>query len=205
MPVLPSVPRRAICPHCLRPASACVCTAIRRVAHRVEVLILMHPDEVGHAKGTGQLLHLCLPNSRMEVGETFDAELLHAPWNSSGEAVRPWLLYPGDAEGQQDPGPAHSPAACTRLVVLDATWRHSRQMLRANPLLARLPRLALADVPASRYAIRKAHAEHQLSTLEAVHLALKALDPGGASRLDALSEAMDGFLDLQRPYWPHAR
>ena len=64
-----------------------------------------------------------------------------------------------------------------RLVLLDGTWRKSRKMLWANPLLQALPRLALHHVPASRYAIRKAHAPHQLSTLEATQQALRHLEP----------------------------
>jgi DTW domain-containing protein YfiP len=57
--------------------------------------------------------------------------------------------------------------ARVQLVVLDGTWRKSRKMLHLNPLLRRLPRLSLEDVPASNYLIRKAHKVGQLSTLEA--------------------------------------
>ena len=61
--------------------------------------------------------------------------------------------------------------------------------------------LGLSEVSAAT--IRKAHAEHQLSTLEATHLALRELEPGNAS-VDALSEAMNALMELQRPFWPHA-
>lgn len=165
----------------------------------------MHPEEVGHAKNTGQLLHLCLPQSRVEVGERFEPEvldgLLHAPWSDARKPDQTVLLYPASPEHPATDGAAHS--GLTRLVILDATWRKSRQMISANPQLESLPRLALTDVPASRYAIRKAHAEHQLSTLEATHLALRELEPGNAS-VDALSEAMNALMELQRPFWPHA-
>lgn len=87
-----------------------------------------------------------------------------------------------------------------RLVVLDGTWRKSRRMLWANPALQRLPRLALDDVPPSRYAIRKAHAPHQLSTLEAVECALRQLEPGNAA-IAALGEAMQAFMEMQRGYF----
>lgn len=171
----------------------------------MEVLILMHPDEAGHAKNTGQLLHLCLPGSRIIVGEQFDPALLLAPWNRDTVAPAvPWLLYPEtpNGPGGRNTNLPHRP--CTRLVILDATWRKSRRMMTANPTLAQLPRLALDDVAASGYAIRKAHAPHQLSTLEAAHLGLRKLAPLNPS-LDVLGEAMQALMALQRPFWPHAR
>ncbi|WP_313079632.1 tRNA-uridine aminocarboxypropyltransferase [Pulveribacter sp.] len=208
-------PKRPTCPQCQRPASACLCALARPARHRAQVLILMHPLEVGHAKGTGRLLHLCLPHSRVLVGEAFEpAALQHelaAPWSDADRLAprRAVLLYPATPPDAGRPAPPTLPAgwlaepARLRLVVLDATWRKSRKMLWANPALQRLPRLALQGVPASRYAIRKAHAPHQLSTLEAVQLALQQLEPGNAG-LAALGEAMDAFVAGQRAFWPAA-
>lgn len=209
-------PRRATCPRCQRPASACLCALARPARHQAQVLILMHPLEVGHAKGTGRLLHLCLPHSRVLVGEAFEpqslAQALAEPWGNTERAAprRALLLYPPVPPGGPLPvAPTPLPAgwlaepARLRLVVLDATWRKSRKMLWANPALQGLPRLALQDTPASRYAIRKAHAPHQLSTLEAVQLALQQLESGNAG-LAALGEAMDAFVAGQRAFWPAA-
>ncbi|WP_239223667.1 DTW domain-containing protein, partial [Comamonas aquatica] len=94
------MPPRPLCPACLRPAAACLCGCVQPVASAVQVLVLQHPQEAGHAKNTARLLHLCLPGSRLEVGEVWDAAalqaLLHAPWpgQAPGAAVRPLLLYP---------------------------------------------------------------------------------------------------------------
>ncbi len=84
-------------------------------------------------------------------------------------------------------------------MVLDATWRKSRKMLHQNPALQRLPRLALDEVPQSRYAIRKAHAPGQLSTLEATCAALAQLE-GDTTRWQPLLEAFDGFVAQQQAY-----
>ena len=78
-------------------------------------------------------------------------------------------------------------------MVLDATWRKSRKMLHLSPGLQRLPRLTLDDVPASRYAIRKAHKPGQLSTLEATCAALAQLE-GDAARWQPLLHAFDGLV-----------
>ena len=180
---------RPLCPHCLRPASACLCSCVQPVHSRVQLLVLQHPMEAGHAKNTARLLHLCLPGNRLEVGEVFDADtlqaLLHAPWpeQASNAQVRAILLYPPTPPDPQLPVvqppelPAHwlTQPETLRLVVIDGTWRKSRKMLYQNPGLQQLPRLSLQDVPAGRYAIRKAHAPGQLSSFEAAALALAQL------------------------------
>jgi len=83
--------------------------------------------------------------------------------------------------------------------VLDATWRKSRKMLYLNPALQALPRLALVDAAPSNYRIRKAHAPHQLSSLEAAARALGQLE-GGGERYQALLDAFDGFVSQQASY-----
>lgn len=200
------------CPQCRRALRTCVCALARAVPHEVEVLILMHPMEVHEAKGTGHLLHLCLPRSRLLVGECFDpTELqpaLHESWNGTASAGprRSMLLYPETAQQDAALGLAAAaplPAPCEpsrlRLVVIDGTWRKSRKMLYANPALQALPRLALNEVPAGRYAIRKAHLPGQLSTFEATALALGQLQGWGAQAPERaqLQSVFSAFIDRQ--------
>lgn len=126
-----------------------------------------------------------------------------------------WLLYPKDPQPMT---PADDPqvstrhgadcgqptqaqaAAPSRLVVLDGTWRQSRHMLRTSVWLQALPRWALGDVPASRYAIRKAHRPGQLSTLEATCAALARCEPSAQPLLAALLQAFDGFVAQQQAW-----
>ena len=200
--------RRLACTVCLRPQSACICRWIAPVEHAVEVLILQHPLEVDNPKGSARLLHLSLPGSRLVTGEVFDdlpALLADSPGHrgASGSAKLNLLLYPqtpqnqppGITPGQLAPGALDDPARL-RLVVLDGTWRKSLKMLYGNPLLQQLPRLALQDVGASHYLIRKAHRPDQLSTLEATCAALAQLQ-GGAGPLQPLLAAFDGFVAQQ--------
>ena len=98
MPSCTHLPRRPVCPRCQRPAAACICAAVRPVAHQVQVLILMHPLEQHQAKGTARLLHLCLTGSRIVVGETFgDAGYLspyfiNNPQSMQAELEDPFIL-----------------------------------------------------------------------------------------------------------------
>jgi len=163
---------------------------VHAVHSRVQLLLLQHPMEVGHAKNTARLLHLCVTGSQLEVGEVFESPALeawlHQPWpgHPAQCVVRPLLLYPATPPDPQLPVIAPPALASDwlkqpellRLVVIDGTWRKSRKMLYQNPALQRLPRLALKEVPPGRYAIRKAHAPGQLSSFEATALALAQLE-----------------------------
>ena len=188
--------RRATCAACLRAQSACICHWVRPLSSRVDLLILQHPLEVRNAKNSARLLHLCVAGSRLEVGEAFDGAALHALLYADGRV--PLLLYPETAGELAAPFDADllTQPDRLRLVVLDATWRKSRKMLYLNPGLQTLPRLALHDVPASAYRIRKAHAPHQLSTLEAAAVALAQLE-GDAGQYRPLLQAFDGFVQQQ--------
>ncbi len=205
---------RANCLRCLRAQRTCICGLAVPIRHATEVLILQHPLETHQAKGSARLLHLCLPQSLIMVGEQFDASTLHAllydPWpHMPGEVqgrapAQPVLLYPSTADrAPLNVAAVQAPRADatvpTRLVLLDGTWRKSRKMLHLNPLLSTLPRMSLSDFPASRYTIRKAHRPEQLSTLEAAYHALLQLerDP---ERLHPLLHAFTRFVERQMHY-----
>lgn len=195
----PNQPRRTTCPTCLRAQVACICPHVVPVASRAEVLVLQHPLETGNAKNSARLLHLCLSGSALAVGEAFDPDELHGMLHAGGRV--PVLLYPATpgSAGHVDDALLAAPERM-RLVVLDATWRKSRKMLYANPLLQQLPRLSLDAVPPSRYLIRKAHAGHQLSTLEATGYALARCEGGEA--YGPLLRAFDGFVAQQAAFVP---
>ena len=149
---------------------------------RTRFVILMHPKEFKQEKaGTGRLTHLCLANSEIRMGIRFDEHkavqaLIRDPENL------PMLLYPGEAAlnvsqgelGQEDLGGR-------RLVVflLDATWSCARKMLKLSPTLQALPRLRFASNTSSRFVIKQQPQDGCLSTLEATHELLLAMERAG--------------------------
>jgi DTW domain-containing protein YfiP len=194
-------PRRALCGTCRRPRSSCICQWIVAAPFDARLLILQHPLEIDQAKGSGRLLHLCVPGSVLLSGEIFDSDSLHQALYGDGRT--PVLLYPAsDAPSIPAALALALPASALRLVVLDGTWRKSRKMLHLNPLLAALPRLALSDMAPSRYRIRKAHAPDQLSSFEAAAHALAQLqgDASAGPALEDLMAAFDGFVGQQAAY-----
>lgn len=174
---------RAGCADCGLPRRTCLCGLVRPVSHRLGIRVLQHPDESTQAKGTVRLLQRCLQDCELQVGEQWAAP----PWPLNGC----WLLYPG---GDAAPTEAAAPRS---LLLLDASWRHSRKLMHLNPWLQDLPRYALRSPPPSIYGeLRKAQGPAQLSSLEAVAQALLELE-GNAPASEALRAAMRDWLDLQ--------
>lgn len=177
---------RITCPRCLLPLRSCLCRWITPTANTTPLLVLQHPSEQAQAKGSLRLLRLSLQRCRCEVGEVFDAQALSSWLGASASCL---LLYPaGPGEAASAPPPA------AQLVLLDGTWRKTRRLLHANPLLQQLPRWALPAPAPSRYRIRRAQAPHQRSTLEAACAALAAIE-GDAARYEPLLAAFDGWND----------
>jgi DTW domain-containing protein len=200
--------KRPRCAQCLR--AQCICQWVRRIESQVELLILQHPLELHHAKGSARLLHLCMVASKIVIGEVFDTgllgQLLDGPFEvnaardlSPKNRRQAVLLYPKTALGAQHaPMLMPEPWVCPdrlRLVVIDGTWRKTRKMLALNPQLASLPRIHLTDVP-SNYVIRKAHRSDQLSTFEATCAALLQIE-GASAAVANLLEGFMGFVGQQ--------
>jgi DTW domain-containing protein YfiP len=170
-PVLSSRAVRSTCLRCLRPTAFCVCAELPAIPSRVHVVLLQHPREARLAICSAWLAHLALPGSELHRGVRFEEsarvrELLREP----GAA----LLFPGEGA---EPAEARAGAPPSVLFVVDGTWHQARKMLRQNPSLAALPRLALTAPPVSGYGdLRREPGPEHLSTIDAVALALGALE-----------------------------
>jgi DTW domain-containing protein YfiP len=162
---------------------------------RTKFVFLMHPYEAKRVKAnTGRLTHLCLRESELHLGIGFDEHeavqaLINDPKNF------PVLLYPSRDAVDLSTVQKHDPQLSSlraqlesrRLVVflLDATWRLVRPMLRTSLSLQRLPRIMFSNAAPSRYVIKRQPEPGCLSTLEATHELLVALDRSG---LDAYAQ-----------------
>lgn len=179
------------------------------MATRTRFVFLMHPKEFKHEKAaTGRLTHLCLSNSVIHVGTDFDEHaevqaLLHDPANL------PVLLYPGptalnlsaaDALPRLQLPPFNfQPTAGRQLVILllDATWALGRKMLRLSPTLQRLPRVMFTPSAPSRYVIKQQPHPACLSTLEATHELLLALQHAGLDEYPLPDQLLALFQRMQ--------
>ncbi|MSU50094.1 MAG: DTW domain-containing protein [Opitutus sp.] len=173
---------REMCYRCFWPARHCWCGSITPMPTRTKFVFLMHPYEFKRVKAnTGRLTHLCLRDSELHVGIGFDKHeaveaLINDPKNF------PVLLYPTRDARDLSKGELHAADfAGRRLVVflLDATWRLVRPMLRTSLILQQLPRIMFSNAAPSRFVIKRQPEPGCLSTLEATHELLVALDRSG--------------------------
>ncbi len=181
---------RELCLRCRRPRRACWCQHLQRVESATRACFLQHPREGRTAIGTARMAHLSLPNSELHLGVQFEGhqrvrELAATPGTA--------LLFPG--AGAQDPAALQGepPKA---VIVIDGTWSQARKVIKQNPFLQDLPRLAFKPLQPSNYRIRAEPSEECVSTIEAVVHLLGALE-GDAERFRPILTAFEKMVDLQ--------
>jgi DTW domain-containing protein YfiP len=200
---------RVTCYRCFWPQTLCWCGSITPMETRTRFVFLMHPKEFKQEKAaTGRLTHLCLANSAVHMGVTFDEHeevqaIIHDARNF------PVLLYPGreainftpSASKPTDPrlGGFNAELGHRQLVVflIDATWPLGRKMLNLSRSLQALPRIMFTPSAPSRYVIK--HQPHAgcLSTLEATHELLVSLEQAGIDRYPLPEQLLGLFQRMQ--------
>lgn len=192
---------RETCYRCFWPKAHCWCASIVPVPTRTRFVLLMHPKEWKREKAaTGRLTHLCLADSEAHMALECDAHpavqaVLRDP------ASYPVLLYPGEgARNLSRGGLTAAELDGRRLVVfvLDATWGRARKMLKLSPGLQRLPRVVFTASAPSRYVIKRQPQEGCLSTLEAIHETLLALEQQGLDRYERPDQLLAVFDRMQQ-------
>lgn len=189
-----------MCYRCFWPQALCWCESITAMPTKTKFVFLMHPKEFKEEKaGTGRLTHLCLSNSEIHMGVEFDRDervqaLIADPNNF------PVLLYPGASARNLSRGELRGEEIGSRQLVvflLDATWSGARKMLRLSPSLQRLPRIMFSPSGPSRFVIKQQPKEGCLSTLEATHELLVALDRTGFDRYTLPDQLLQLFERMQ--------
>lgn len=165
---------RPLCPHCQLPLARCLCDCAIECQSTLEIIVWQHPSETDHPKNTVPLLKACLPQIRIIRGELISKDEFLASTNSKNGELR--LLFPSNESPLTRAKVQTENDSKLSLVAIDGTWRKARKIMHLNPWLHQLPRIALIDAPTSRYHIRKAEQDGQLSTLEAVCTAIEQLE-----------------------------
>ena len=156
---------------------------------RTRACFLQHPREGKTAIGTARMAHLSLPNSELHLGVVFED---HARVRALAAAEGTALLFPG--EGAVEPSALRDrpPRA---VIIVDGTWSQARKVVKHNPFLQALPRLAFRPDKPSNYRIRAEPSDDCVSTIEAVVHLLGALE-GDAEKFRPILRAFDRMVDL---------
>jgi DTW domain-containing protein YfiP len=202
--------KRVRCPRCERAVVACFCHNITALDNALSVVILQHPSEVKHAKGTAKIVELSLNNCQLLVGEDFCDDATFTPLIKAKKSL---LLYPNDnaisptqlvahlqQKSQQEAQQNISPSlADYQLIVIDGSWKKAYKIFCLNPVLATLPCIGIEVVNESNYRIRKSSRSDSLSTLEAIHSLLTTLE---GDKFEGLLTTFNTMVDFQLQSMP---
>lgn len=195
--------KRQLCGECNRAKSACFCHTITPLNNQLPIVILQHPSEVKHAKGTAKIVELSLINCDVLVGENFaENDQFNALFEQqeSGEENKLLLLYPNEqAMSPSDFAGFVKNASNTtlgdyRVIVIDGSWKKAYKIFCLNPRLAKIPCIGIDASFESNYRIRKSSREDSLSTLEACHALLTQVE---GQHFDGLLKSFDYMVNFQ--------
>lgn len=183
----PSEPRwRPFCYRCWRARILCLCSHVKVVDNRVEILFLQHPNERKMPVNTARLAHLSLAKSRLVHGVSFGPESVMGAMLPRRDKVG--ILFPSPQAKEL----CDAPEDLETLVVIDGTWREAKKMIWLSPILSEFPHYAFVPEKPSNYRIRKEPKESFISSIEATVAALRIMDrdPEKYSELLALFDRM---------------
>ncbi|HEY6983075.1 tRNA-uridine aminocarboxypropyltransferase [Reyranella sp.] len=164
------------------------------IDNRIAVLILQHPQEQDRVLGTAKLVCSTLVNARLTIGLSW-RNLGHA-LNAPADARQWGVLYLGSAAVEQvgpliavdrKGAPLADQQTARRglkgIVALDGNWAQAKALWWRNPWLTKLRRFVVVPDGPSLYGdLRREARSDAVSTLEAVALALSALEQDQAVR-----------------------
>ena len=191
---------RETCYRCFWPKPLCWCGSITPMGTSTRFVFLMHPKEFKHEKAaTGRLTHLCLENSEIIVGVGFDEDERVREIVQDPDAY-PVLLYPGKEALNLSVNALRPPDLQGRrrvIFLIDATWSLGKKMLRLSTVLQGLPKIMFTPEQPSRFVIKQQPQPGCLSTLEATHETLLALENCGLDRYPLPGQLLALFARMQ--------
>ncbi|GLQ31223.1 tRNA-uridine aminocarboxypropyltransferase [Litoribrevibacter albus] len=171
------------CQSCQLSQAACLCSWRHAMASEVDIVLLMHDQEILKPTNTGRLIADCFPQNchaflwaRTEPDQEMLA-LLNDPQRQC------FILFPGEFRSERELYSSPSKDTLDDLckgrtptvILLDGTWKQARKMYLSK-WLHTLPTLSLEPSTLATYKLRTAPKEHQLSTAEAGIMVLNAFE-----------------------------
>ncbi|MSR09292.1 MAG: DTW domain-containing protein [Gammaproteobacteria bacterium] len=177
------------CPDCGKPAGVCICDRVEKIATKLRVVILQHPQEDDALLGTAKLVEVTLPKAEIRVGLSW-ASLDHAIGSKDANRER-WAVLAAAKLPAPIPDSARGAVVVIDrkgrvrdlkrhglegIIVLDGTWSQAKTLWWRNAWLLKLPLIVLTPREPSIYGrLRKEPRKEWVSTLEAIGDVLPAL------------------------------
>jgi tRNA-uridine aminocarboxypropyltransferase len=182
------------------------------------VLLLQHSAEAFHPFTTSRFAAMGADNIVLLTGKAFSSSVCSSILQRYS-AKRPCLLYMDHnySNGEGSCADANSytqwcldegtpnlrllPENTDSLIVLDGTWRNTRELMLINAWLGILPVLGLVTAAQSEYVLRKTQHEAGLSTIEALGHVLYCTHSD--FDLDVFLRPLRDLIEQQRQYLSH--
>ena len=164
------------------------------VENHIRVLVLQHPQEQDRVLGSAGLLCRTLSNARLAVGLSWRnlAQVLDEPvdprdWGvlylGSTRAADKGPLVALDRGGEPLPDQESARQGLAGIVALDGNWAQAKALWWRNAWLTKLRRFVVVpDGPSLYGELRREARPDAVSTIEAVALALSALEADSTLR-----------------------
>lgn len=184
------------CEACGLIRGACLCPKIERKKSRAKFLLLTHEREMTRTSNTGRLIEDAIGETVTLVWDRTAAdELLLAILRD--EAYDAYLIFPGDREAEKKRLQPYVKSDKRPLfIIIDATWKEARKILRKSPYLWDLPILDLQVAKKTSYFIRRHSDDHHLCTAEVAGVLLDLI--GDAEACNYLNTYYHRFLSLYK-------
>jgi len=195
---------RTYCQRCKKPEQVCLCSYLDPQENAKAVIILRHPDEKSKALGTASLVEFGLSRATI-VDALYSHHQDIRDLLLRFSCTEPLLIYP-EPLSEEYPHYVYDfekdrftslalQKAYDSIILLDGTWRNTRELLHCNSWLKQLPSLSLVNLGQSRYRIRQAKQEGAVATIEAVAFALSLLDE--TFQADKLIKPFEKMIEFQ--------
>jgi DTW domain-containing protein len=196
------------CPHCGKPLPLCICDSVTPIENRIQLLILLHPQEQDRALGTARLTARHFKTAVVKIGLSWPS-LSKALGRPVHDPSRWAVLYLGsskvaDLDTERDIVAINRKgglevdqrgilAGIEGIVLLDGTWSQAKALWWRNAWMLKCQRVILGPKQPSRYGkLRKEPRGDGLSTIEAAAMLLAGLEkrPDIAETLNGSFERM---------------
>jgi DTW domain-containing protein YfiP len=196
------------CPHCGKPLPLCVCDSVTPIENRIQLLILLHPQEQDRALGTARLTARHFKTAVVKIGLSWPS-LSKALGRPVHDPSRWAVLYLGSSKvadldtdrdivainrkGELEVDQRGILAGIEGIVLLDGTWSQAKALWWRNAWMLKCQRVILGPKQPSRYGkLRKEPRGDGLSTIEAAAMLLAGLEkrPDIAETLNGSFERM---------------
>ena len=154
------------CPHCGKPLPLCICDSVTPIENRIQLLILLHPQEQDRALGTARLTARHFKNAVVKIGLSWPS-LSKALGRPVHDPSRWAVLYLGSSKvadldterdivainrkGELEVDQRGILADIEGIVLLDGTWSQAKALWWRNAWMLKCQRVILGPKQPSRY------------------------------------------------------